>query len=387
MNIKVAENAAAVQAPARASEDDLLASMMGAVDTSPAPAAAKKDRPADAPSRTAQQGDRQAARPSPGGGQPDEDDLLVDGNDDENDDDANEDDDILDDAVNDDEGEDAVLDDDDADHEGDEEGEGDDFDATKLGDDVKLSVTVDGEEKEVTLGELKSRYAGEGAIEKRLQQATEARTSALKDYEKGQQVVTHTLQTLGAAIFRRVVPAPSEQLRASDPTRYLLQKEAYDAETQAIQQQQDQIQGAIAQMEADQREREIAIRQQAATDLRRMMPVLAHPEKGPKVRTALIEAAKEIGYTEAQIAACVDPLMFKTVMLAARELRRQKGLKVSPVKEKVRTLAARGSQNKASSVADPKRRERKTIEKARRDPSEANLLDTLIVTKPKPRRR
>lgn len=273
-----------------------------------------------------------------------------------------------------------------ADHDRDEDGEGDEFDATKLGDNAKLSVTVDGEEREVTLGELKRRYAGEGAIEKRLQEATEARKSAVEDYQKGQTLVLSVLQTLGQALFRRTVQAPSEELRRSNPTEYLLRKDQYDAESRALAQQQQQIQQTIADAEAAHQERTQAMRQEAAVKLRRMMPILADPEKGPKVRAALIDAAREIGYTDEDIAACSDPLMFKTVALAARELRRMKKMKVEKVTEKPRSIAAKGSQNRSGHV-DMRLKQNKILSQARADPTDENLLATMLAPAPKKKRR
>lgn len=275
-----------------------------------------------------------------------------------------------------------------ADHDRDEDGKGDALDASKLGDNAKLSVTVDGEEKQVTLGELKRRYAGEGAIEKRLQEATEARKHAVEDYDRSKTLVMGVLQTMGQALFRRTIPAPSEELRRVNPTQFLLQKDQYDAETRALAEQQARIQDTIQAAEDAHTERQQRARQEAAIQLRQMMPVLADPVKGPKVRGILIDTAREIGYTDEQIAACSDPLMFKLMALAAREIRRAKKVKVQKAVENPRTVAPRGSQNRDKRVVDAKTREKRSLAAARKNPTEDNLLATMLVAPPKkPRRR
>lgn len=381
------------------SEDDLLASMMGE---------GPKEQVRQPNPRKAD--DRSAAKTSPGGKQQSGD-ILDDDDDDDDvvedrrsskkpakqvDEDPLEDDDTDDDydgADDDDEEDDDPLayafgeGDDDADHDRDDDGEDDPIDASKLRDDLELSVTVDGEDRTVTLGELRRRYAGEGAIERRLQEATEARNNALTDFQKGQELVTGLLQNMGNALFRRMVPAPDEGLRTSDPTRYLMQKDAYDRETAAMQGQYSQLEGMMQQVEQQNEERKRAHRQEAAKTLRKIMPAIADPVKGPKLRSALISAAKEIGYTDQQIADCDDPLMFKTVALAARELRRTKGVQITRKAPKAQGVVSKGTQNRPNKP-NVQRKQETAYARAAKNPTDDNLLATMLTeAKPQKRRR
>lgn len=268
-----------------------------------------------------------------------------------------------------------------ADEERDADEESDDDDNnTSLGDDRKVTVTVDGEEVDVTLGELKRRYAGEGAIEKRLQQATEARKVATQDYQKMQQLTQVMLAEMGQNLFRRVIEKPTDEFRRANPTQYLLQMDQYNREGVALQAAQSRLMQITQQVDEQMETVRQAHRQEAAKRLFEIMPVFRDKVKGPKVRDALISAAKEIGYTEQEIADCTDPLMFKTVALAARELRRMKGMKAEVVKEKTRTIKAKASKPMQSSA---KRQETQALVRARK----SGKIDDIALSMLQPAKR
>lgn len=376
MNIKTGDVTTQAVTPATASDaapssmDDIAASMLvdrGGDSVAPAKAAR---RPAQEPPAAAQ------------GDVEEEDDVTVtapvteanDQGDDDNGDDPTleeQDEDPLDDvfAADDDRG---------------AEDEGDEFDTSKLTDELKLSVTVDGEEQEVTLGELKRRYAGEGAIEKRLQQVTETRKVVVEDYEKTRHLTATLLKQFGTVLFARTVDEPDAALRAKDPNKYLLQRDMYDRETQAIKAMQDQMKGIMTELDDTVERQRAEHRKQASAELRRIMPVLADPVKGPKVREALISAAREIGYSDAQIAACDDPLMFKTVALAARELKRMKGVTATktPITQRNSPVTGKSAKPAAKSAS---RQQAAAKARAYKTGSTDDIAATMLMPAPKKR--
>jgi hypothetical protein len=225
----------------------------------------------------------------------------------------------------------------------------DDFSVELLGekDDKRLvSVTVDGAEETVTLADLKRRYAGEGAIDRRLQEATEARTATVKTYETGKQIIETTLKEFGAAMFNRTVPAPDEGLRQSDPTRYLLQRDAYDREGEAIQAKFNRLSEVTKAVDAERTAYDAAVRNSAAIELQKLMPVLKDPKKGPIIREKIVTAAHFCGYTDADIAACTDPKLFRAFAYVAKALALDGKTGVKAVKSSVRTLKPTGGANK-----------------------------------------
>lgn len=262
----------------------------------------------------------------------------------------------------------------DADHERDADDDDEPIDASKLGDDFTLSVTVDGEEREVTIGELKRRYAGEGAIEKRLQQVTETRKKVFEDYEKQTALATQVMQSFGQLLFRRTISPPNEQLLQTNPSAYIQRKEAYEQEGQALAAAQQQLHGMMQQLDSHMEEQRKSLRMAAAQELRRIMPAIADPVRGPKLTAALREAAREIGYSDADIAACTDPLMFKTMAFAARELRRMKGTTVQKQKENPRTLKASASKPQPAA----QRRQNDAFKRAAKTGSIDDIAATMI---------
>lgn len=274
---------------------------------------------------------------------------------------------------------------DDADQDRDEEGEGEAFDTSQLGEDTTFSVTVDGEEQQVTLGDLKRRYAGEGAIERRLQQATETRQKTVEDYEKSKTLVTNVLEQLGQALFRRTVPEPDAAMKAQNPQAYYEQKEMYDAETSRLQQMHGGLYTTMQKLDKLHSDARAERRREAHAELLRLMPVFKDPVKGPKAKQVIVEAAREIGYTDAMIAASEDPLMFKTMALAAKELRRQRLAKATPVQEKKRTMKKAGKNQSPQTAA--KRQETRLLERARKTRNLADIEASLLQTVKTPRRR
>lgn len=267
----------------------------------------------------------------------------------------------------------------------DDDPQGEPLDTSKLGDDITLSVTVDEEERQVTLGELKKRYAGEGAIEKRLQQATEVRNNVTQDYQKTRQLTEAMLKEFGQALFRRTVPAPNDALLDSNPTAYIKQKAMYDQESDALQGAHRKLHGMMQQMDAINEDAVNMQRQTAAADLRKIMPVFNDPVRGPKVRAAIVDAAGELGYSQAEIAACSDPRLFKTVALAARELKRQKGLKTSAAKPVSKSSPVKGTRNRKPATAS-QRKASEAAAIARKTGKVDDVAATMIEAAPKARR-
>jgi signal recognition particle subunit SEC65 len=259
------------------------------------------------------------------------------------------------------------------------------LDVSKLRDTMKVSVTVDGTEREVSLGELKRRYAGEGAIEKRLQEATEARNAITQDYEKSRQLTEAMLQQFGQALFRRTVPMPDESLLDVDVAAYTRQRNLYEQESQALASAHQTLYGMMNQIDKLNEQARQQQRKAAAAELRKIMPVFNDPVRGPKVREAIVEAAHELGYSAKEISDCADPRLFKTVALAARELKRQKGMKVSKTDEKPRSIGGKGTSNRPAATTS-QRKEREAFKQARASGAVDDVAMTLIQRKPNSKR-
>ncbi len=124
-----------------------------------------------------------------------------------------------------------------------------------LSDDTMISVKVDGEDKSFTLGELKKRASGEGAIEKRLQEATEAKKVAIQQVERNRNQLTNVLQVVGGMLFKSTVPPPDPSIAQSDPGKFLAQQQAHQAELETLNTQKNQLGAALSQ--ADEQESQL----------------------------------------------------------------------------------------------------------------------------------
>ena len=218
--------------------------------------------------------------------------------------------------------------------------ETDSIDTSKLGEDVEFSVTVDGEDRKVTLGDLKARYAGEGAIDRRLQEASEARKAAVQQYETGKTFVKEVFEDFGKLMFRRIVEEPSTDLLNSDPAAYMKQKALYDEETSSLNAAFQQIQTKMVALDSDNAKAKTARREEAAAELRRVLPVLNDPVKGPPVQKAIVDTAFKLGFTEDEIKGAEDHRIFVALAHAARDIKRSS---MSKVVTTTTTTAARRS--------------------------------------------
>lgn len=199
------------------------------------------------------------------------------------------------------------------------------FDTLELADDTVFSVTVDEQEVEVTLADLKKAYSGEGAIAKRLQEATEAkklveteRQAVKQELDTGREKLVQAFRTFDALMFQPRVSKPDASLQASDPQKYLLQMEAYRQDQATIQARRSQVQSAMQQYEQQQAAEIQQERVKNAQKLVEVLPDLKDPKKGPALSQSIVEAATtHYGFSQAEIAQAYDYRIFQMAADAA----------------------------------------------------------------------
>ena len=231
-------------------------------------------------------------------------------------------------------------------------------------DDDLIDVMIDGKLEQRTLGELKKAIAGEGAIEKRLQEATEVRktahaerTSILEALADQERVVVTALQALDDTVFKPVIPAPDPKLKDKNPALYLRHKEAYDEDQKRIAEGKKAAQDKVADLLKQRQQRLKEYGEAAAPAIAKLIPELADPKKAPAKLNELVATAKSYGYTEVEISNALDPRMFHLVRdaLAYRKLLdRSKEVKVTDLSnqgKKVPRKLRSGSTRAASLVA------------------------------------
>jgi len=197
--------------------------------------------------------------------------------------------------------------------------EGDDDPQYLDGDDDNLVVKyrVDGEEVEATLSELVAKASGNGAIEARLREATEARKEAitkrdqtLQEANQIREAAVKVLQTLDQQLHTPLVNAPNESLRQTNPALYLKQLEAYTQDQERIKESKSTLekafkdQGQAYQQLTEKQKKETA---QIITD---SIPAMANPDTRKAATADIQNSAQRYGYSQEEVASLQDPRIY-----------------------------------------------------------------------------
>lgn len=217
----------------------------------------------------------------------------------------------------DDETDDEEVDDEDDEEESDDESEDDELETVEYDDDDLIDVNVDGETQRVSLRDLKRRYAGNGAIEKRLQEATETRKAAqaeraafLKEATEHHQKLVETVTALDSSLFAPLVAKPDANLRLSNPTQYAYQKDLYDEDVDRIEKLREKFAGFFQQQNQKLTQMQNENRAEQARMLVDKLPALKNPKLAPKVQKSIMDAAAFYGFSPQDVAAASDHRLF-----------------------------------------------------------------------------
>lgn len=176
-------------------------------------------------------------------------------------------------------------------------------------DEQTFTVKVDGEDRQVSLDELTRSYAGQGYIQKRMQENA-AKTKEVEGvYSEVMQMrenLAQLIQQVNQGDLLTPPKAPDASIREKDPVRYMRERDAYDAAMREYNDQQQQLQQfSQQQTEAQQR----AMEAYQATQMRELsarIPELADPEKGPVLARQLTDAGQSYGFAPDEIGQVMD---------------------------------------------------------------------------------
>jgi hypothetical protein len=271
------------------------------------------------------------------------------------------------------------------------EADDENFETFQLTDDALVTVTVDGQDKEVTLADLKRAYSGEGAIEKRLQVATEARKQAenLKvqveqELNTGRQNLVKAFSAFESMMFQPQVSQPDPALRQTNPTQYLMQMEAWREDQVELQAKRAKVQQAVKLFQEQEAQQQEQMRVQTAHKLVEAMPALRDPVKGPELQKLMREGANAYGINDAELAGFLDHRVYLALAdLGAYHRLKAKG-QSAPVKpNKATTVMRPGATRAVASATAYARNQKAALETARRTGKVDDIAATLLVRKPK----
>lgn len=199
----------------------------------------------------------------------------------------------------------------------DDEGDGESVDTDETSDEddgdkalQRFKVKVDGQEVEVTLDDLKRSFAGQGYIQKRMQEVAAVKKEAETIYHSLNQERAQLGQMLAA--YQQQLNAtgmpqpPSRELLKTDPFRYLEEEAAYRESMEqrnAIAQQQAQL---MAQQSEQQARAYKAYLAEQAQVLKERIPDFADAKKAGELTKALVEVGTSYGYSNEELQGLSD---------------------------------------------------------------------------------
>ena len=230
------------------------------------------------------------------------------------------------------------------------------------------TVKVDGEEKQVTLEELKRGYSGQQYVQKGMQEAAEVKKEAESVYYalmQERQNLANLVQQVQSGVNLTPPVEPDSAMFDADPIGYMEAKIQYDNQMKAYQQNVGQIQEVMQkQTEAEQIARAEYARQEAQK-LVQVIPELADAGKAGKFKENLVRTATEVyGYTPEEIAGISshrDFLVLRDAM-KYREMMAGKG----EVQKKVQKAkpAIKPGAKKVSTKTDAVRKQKERLKKS-----------------------
>lgn len=265
------------------------------------------------------------------------------------------------------------------------------FETIQLTDDMLVTVTVDGESKEVTLADLKRSFSGEGAIDKRLQIATETKKQAesLKvqveqELNTGRQNLVKAFTAFEGLMFQPQITQPDPALMQSNPTQYLMQMELYREEQVELQQKRGKVQQAFAMYQQQEAQQKQQMQADAAQKLVEAMPALRDPVKGPELQKLMVDGARDYGFQDAELAEIVDHRMLIVLADAAayRKLKAQGQAKPKVTSRNVPVMRP-GAANNVAAATSAARKQKAALETARQTGRLDDVAKTMLVRKPK----
>ncbi len=252
----------------------------------------------------------------------------------------------------------------------DEDGdETDDEDSEDEGDEQpdKLKVTVDGQEVEVTLDDLKRSYSGQAYIQKRMQEVANNKKEVEAVYQALAQERAQVAQFVQQA--QQGIPQepqmPDKALAQKDPAQFNAQMAQYMQDRERYDQFMTQTQQLTAQQsEAQQRAMQAQLAQEAER-LKQEIPEFADPEKGGELRKKLVQTGADYGFSEDELAGITDARTVKVLhdayrwrqLQTGKEKATQKAGKARPV---VKPGAKRGQNQKQTERQQKMKRLQKT---------------------------
>ncbi len=265
---------------------------------------------------------------------------------------------------------------DDADSDEDDDAEDDDEEEQPA---ERYTVKVDGEEKQVTLDELKRGYSGQAYIQQGMEKAKQFEKQLLEEKQTLQQERQVLMQAYEQANSTGFIPAPqppARELLDQDPIAYMEAEADYRSNLQAYQQQQQQMQYL---QQRNQQETQAEQRKRLQSEMEKlttMIPEFGDAEKAPKLKERLVKNASEhYGYTADEVEQVDDARAIAVLndAMAYRELMAGKQAAKQP-----REQAKAVTKPKGKAAVGKRQQAQKQMQKAQKTQSDDDWVNVLL---------
>jgi len=267
--------------------------------------------------------------------------------------------------------------DEEASDEADEE-DGDEADEADQKEPELHTVKVDGEEKQVTLDDLKRSYSGQEHIQKGMKEAAETRKQSEELYnalQAAQQKFLESVQQIESAGFKGQPTAPDIGMMDTDPIGYMQEKARYDNELASYQDQQQQL-AAMRQQQAQMQQvaQQEYLKQQREL-LTQRIPDFSDPVKARDLQSRIVKNAIEnYGLQEQVLSTVVDA----GYVQALHDALLWRELQASKATAKKAPEAPRNVKPSAKRPVPQNVERKRNLEKARRNGKPEAFIDLLL---------
>jgi len=230
------------------------------------------------------------------------------------------------------------------------------------------TVKVDGEDKQVTLEELKRGYSGQQYVQKGMQQAAEVKKEAENVYYalmQERQNLANLVQQVQSG--QNLIPPtePDSGMFDADPIGYMEAKIQYDNQMKQYQQSIGQVQAVMQQQSEAEQVARAEYAKQEAQRLVQVIPELADAGKAGKFKENLVRTATDVyGYTPEEIAGISSHRDFLVLRDAMKYREMMSGKKDVQSKVQKAKPAMKPGVKRVSTKTDAVRKQKERLKKS-----------------------
>lgn len=230
------------------------------------------------------------------------------------------------------------------------------------------TVKVDGEDKQVTLEELKRGYSGQQYVQKGMQQAAEVKKEAENVYYalmQERQNLASLVQQVQSGQNLTPPTEPDSAMFDADPIGYMEAKIQYDNQVKQYQQNMGQVQAVMQQQSEAEQVARAEYAKQEAQRLVQVIPELADAGKAGKFKENLVRTATDVyGYTPEEIAGISSHRDFLVLRDAMKYREMMSGKKDVQSKVQKAKPAMKPGAKRVSTKSDAARKQKDRLKKS-----------------------